>query len=100
MGHHIDDQGRFQSDKYPDLPPDKVVVSLKDPPARDALVRLVVAYLDVDAEFATDLGQRLVSLSDELGTHDLVEITLGHYTEGIALSDGLRTKPGWWWWES
>ena len=29
MGHHIDPRGRFQSDPYPALAPDKIVVSVK-----------------------------------------------------------------------
>lgn len=30
MAHHLDAQGRFQSDKYPELAPDKIVVSLRE----------------------------------------------------------------------
>ncbi len=37
MGHHTDSDGRFQSDNYPDLPPDKIVLSFNDPEARRAL---------------------------------------------------------------
>ena len=37
MGNHINSQGKFQSDKYPDLPPDKIILSFKDPVAREAL---------------------------------------------------------------
>ena len=37
MGHNINSEGQFQSDKYPDLPPDKIILSFKDPVAREAL---------------------------------------------------------------
>lgn len=62
MGHHIDKQGRFQSDKYPDLPPDKVVISLKDPKVQLLLLLIATAYQDHDAEFADDLRQRTLQL--------------------------------------
>ena len=62
MGHHIDSEGRFQSDKYPDLPPDKIVLSFKDPRARNALMALVEAYYDADPELADDVVTRLGSL--------------------------------------
>lgn len=62
MGHHIDKQGRFQSDKYPDLPPDKVVISLKDPLAWDGLLNIATAYQDTDPEFAMDLEKRVLQL--------------------------------------
>ena len=62
MGHHIDDQGRFQSDRHPDLAPDKIVVSFKDPLARNALIALAAAYMDTDRELADDICDRLASL--------------------------------------
>lgn len=65
MGHHIDDQGRFQSDKYPELPPDKVVISLTDKRAWYSLLLLADAYRDDDPEFAEDLKARVQQLSRE-----------------------------------
>lgn len=59
MGHHIDKQGRFQSDKYPDLPPDKIVLSFNDPLARDALLVLAQSYSGADPELTADIRQRL-----------------------------------------
>ena len=64
MGHHIDSEGRFQSDKYPNLPPDKIVLSFKDPAARRALEELAVAYECVDLDLAEDVQARLDSLED------------------------------------
>ena len=43
MGHHIDAAGCFQSDKHPELPPDKVLISFEDPFARAALAALALA---------------------------------------------------------
>ncbi len=62
MGHHIDDQGRFSSDKYPDLPPDKIVVSFKDPHALLALAVLALAYEDDDVGLSNDIRERLRTL--------------------------------------
>ncbi len=61
MGHHIDAAGRFQSDKHPELPVDKVVISFKDPLARTALSALAVAYNNADHEFASD-RERLTTI--------------------------------------
>lgn len=62
MGHHIDDKGRFQSDKYPQTPPDKVVLSLTDPKVQPLLLLVATAYQDDDPEFAEDLRQRVIEL--------------------------------------
>ena len=59
MGHHINENGEFQSDKHPELPPDKVIVSFKDTNAWPALRELARHYEDVDPEFAADIRQRL-----------------------------------------
>ncbi len=59
MGHHIDELGRFQSDKHPQLPPDTVLISFKDPLARKALSALAIAYNNKDHDFAHDIRRRL-----------------------------------------
>lgn len=56
---HIDSEGRFQSDKYPDLGPDKIVLSFKDPLARAALLALAYNYRNVDLGFAEDVDKRV-----------------------------------------
>ena len=66
MGHHINADGQFQSDKYPDLPPDKIVLSFKDPAARDAL-RTYVATVKIfggDEELAEDITTRLATFPE------------------------------------
>ena len=65
MGHHIDDQGRFQSDRHPNLAPDKIVLSFKDMRARGALMALAEAYHDADPELAEDIVTRLGSLAGD-----------------------------------
>jgi len=62
MGHHINDVGQFQSDKYKWLPPDKIVLSFKDMRARSALMALAEAYHDADPGLAEDIVARLGSL--------------------------------------
>jgi len=59
MGHHINDKGEFQSDKYPEIGPDKIVLSFKDPLARTALYQLAVSYERTDPELADDIWERL-----------------------------------------
>ena len=65
MGHHIDDQGRFQSDRHPDLAPDKIVLSFKDPRARHALMALATAYMVADPGLAEDISRRLLSIRSD-----------------------------------
>lgn len=73
MGHHIDEKGRFQSDKYPELGPDKVVISLKDRRTWEGLRMIATAYCATrnrdrraeEREFGKDLLARLDSLSTE-----------------------------------
>ena len=60
MGHHLTDKGEFQSDKFPDLEPDKIVLSFKDPIARDALE--FYASGCSDRELASDINERLKTL--------------------------------------
>lgn len=63
MGHHIDPKGRFQSDRYPALPPDKILLSFKDPAARRAL-RSFVLHTE-DEELALDVAHRLGTIEEE-----------------------------------
>ena len=62
MGHHIDSQDRFQSDKNPELPPDKIILSFKDPAAKKALE--IFASVTDDKELANDILYRLRSLAE------------------------------------
>jgi len=63
MGHHIDSKGRFQSDKYPELAPDKIVLSFKDPVARYAL-RYYAASCK-DRELVNDILERIEAIESE-----------------------------------
>lgn len=65
MGQHIDSEGRFQSDKYPELGPDKIVVSFRHPEARTALYVLAVGYESTDAELSADILARLASIGGD-----------------------------------
>ncbi len=62
MGHHIAKDGRFQSDKYPDLAPDKIIVSFTDPRAHKALLELAYGYQATDHELAEDIRERIASV--------------------------------------
>jgi len=63
MGHHINEKGQFQSDKYPDLPPDKIILSFNDPVAREAL--RLYSKMTKDRELADDILERLKTLFKE-----------------------------------
>ena len=62
MGHHIDSDGRFQSDRHPDLAPDKIVLSFQDERAHQALERLAWDSLETDEHFAKDVARRLMTI--------------------------------------
>lgn len=57
MGHHINEQGNFQSDKYPELAENKIILSFNDEAARKAL--RVFAESSDDKELAEDILQVL-----------------------------------------
>ena len=63
MGHHIDSEGRFQSDKYPELPPDKIVLSFKDPIAQECLA--IYAAHTADLGLGQDIKDRLYAIQTE-----------------------------------
>ena len=64
MGHHINDKGQFQSDLHPDLAPDKIILSFRDPAARLGLK--ILANTTRDIEFGKDIKMRLKSIQKEL----------------------------------
>ncbi len=60
MGHHINHSGQFQSDKHPDLPPNKIILSFKDPAAQKALQ--VFAQETEDRELGDDIADVLENI--------------------------------------
>jgi len=86
MGHHIDEMGRFQSNKYPELAPDKIVLSFKDINARAALG--LFSDLTDDCELADDINDRLadyyVMTETERLTHEEYAETLRRHGVGIS----------------
>ena len=64
MGHHINKDGQFQSDKYP-VPPDMVMLSFHDRLARFPLAYLAAWYREKNPEFAEDIATRLNSVIAE-----------------------------------
>lgn len=55
MGDHINQDGRFQSDKYPTCPAGKVPLSTRDRNAQDLLWDYAERRRPIDGEFSTDL---------------------------------------------
>ena len=62
MGHHINDKGQFQSDKYPDLRPDFMQFSFRDENAR-AIMKWYAALTD-DKELAEDIITRIRTIQE------------------------------------
>ena len=65
MGHHINEKGQFQSDKFPELAPDKIVLSFKDPVAREALMQF--AGRTKDMRLGADILLRCMTITEESG---------------------------------
>ena len=55
MGHHINKKGQFQSDKYPWLSPNKIILSFNDKIAREVL--RLYAEKTKDRELANDIRE-------------------------------------------
>ncbi len=66
MGHHCNKFGEFKSDKYPDLGPDKIVVSFKHPEAWASLEALAEGYREIDPELSEDILERLRAIKIEV----------------------------------
>ena len=62
MGHHINSEGQFHTDKYPDLAPDKIVLSFKDLDARYVLAYYAWVHKDHDPELCEDISKRLKTI--------------------------------------
>lgn len=59
MCAHINEDGQFQSDKYPTCPAGKVPLSVKDKGAQDLLWLYAQRRRPIDAEFSADLETSL-----------------------------------------
>lgn len=92
MGHHIDDQGRFQSDKHKDMPPNRIRVSLERPESLRGLLAIAADHAEKDPEFADDLLACLHTIhGDEAidrARYPTVVITVG----GGKLTDESRQR--------
>lgn len=64
MGHHINKKGNFQSDKYPELPENKIVLSFKDELARRVLE--TYAKATPDRELGMDISQVIKKIEKDL----------------------------------
>ena len=61
---HIDNDGKFQSDKYTWCRPDFVPLKLTDPNARQVLREYAELRREVDSDFADDLLFRIEQLEN------------------------------------
>ena len=62
MGHHLTDDGQFKSDRHPDLPAGKIVLSFKDPHAQLGLWVTAMDYRAHDPELSADMVAALANL--------------------------------------
>lgn len=59
MGRYINDEGQFQSGKYPNLAPDKIVLSFDDPAAKPVLMAYTFVAAEQNMELCEDIQTRL-----------------------------------------
>jgi hypothetical protein len=62
MGHHLTDDGQFKSDRHPDLPAGKIVLSFRDPHAQLGLWVTAIDYRAHDPELSADMVTALARL--------------------------------------
>lgn len=68
MGHHINKAGEFQSDKHPELPPNKIALDFRDAFAR--LPLRMYADATTDSELANDIYNALSNAKDKVKLPD------------------------------
>ena len=61
MSYHLNEQDQFQSEQYPDMRPDEIVLSLRDPAAMEALY--VYADMTDDDDLAVPILKRLEAIA-------------------------------------
>lgn len=66
MGHHINEDGFFQSDKHPELPANKITLDFRDIYAQPVL--MMYADLTTDEELAEDIKAGVKKVRKELLT--------------------------------
>ena len=95
MGHHINSKGEFDSDKFPNLPPDYVAINIKHPHNWPVIAALAEVYKDRKPEFSEDLLIRLDSLRREKNATryhgsatnlELAIVERGEHREGRAVN--------------
>ncbi len=59
---HINNQGQFQSDKYPTTPPDCVPLKVTDTDAQDLLWEYASRRSNIDKDFCKNLQKRLLEV--------------------------------------
>jgi hypothetical protein len=62
MGHHLTDDGQFKSDRYPDLPAGKIVLSFKDRHAQLGLWVTAIDYRAYDPGLSADIMEALTRI--------------------------------------
>ena len=67
MGKHIDSEGRFQSDRYPGLPPDHLVLSFHEKEARHAIYVYCTLAGTKRPELVEDITKRIEAILREEG---------------------------------
>lgn len=68
MGHHINKNGDFQSDKHPELASNKIALDFRDINARPCLQ--LYADMTADEELAEDIYQVLFNTRDRIKQPD------------------------------
>lgn len=84
MGKHLVD-GKFQSDRSPETPPNHMLVDFDDKLAQPALWALAEAYRETDPEFADDveLALRIAGFKPPAAA-GVGDVTVGEIATGVA----------------
>jgi hypothetical protein len=97
MGHHLVD-GKFKSDKYPELPADKIVLSFNDKLAQPALQLLSELYKEADPELSLDIAVALINKGHSTSASSVVAVELKIDTHRVNedIDAGGRRTPAYW----
>jgi hypothetical protein len=91
-GKHLNEQGQFQSDRFPSIGPDKLVLSFHDPEARHALTTF--AHATANRALAYDIMWRMEQIDrarqEEEAKNKSEFVNHPHYTGQTDIAGPIR----------
>ena len=98
MGHHIKDNGAFQSDKHPWLPEDTILINPARPQSRDAFTSFLATTCtefkirQPTEEYPYPKTKFIVFFDDERNILLLQEVARAYEDAGNGLSEDIRAR--------